>query len=193
MMPACRHAPPNRILSRRASRMCSRVPQTSEPIGRAQPLRDAEHHGVDLARVLRHVHAGRDRGVEDPRAVQMDREPVVVGDLADRAKLLDGHDGAARVADGVLHRQQVDDLDVVRVLRLDELAREIGRHPRLRAGVARPERDARQDRRRHQLGAGDVSARRRAPPDGPTPARGAGRRSGWPSCRWARRARPPCP
>ena len=36
--PACRQAPPNRILIRRPSRICSAVPQTSDPIGAPSPF-----------------------------------------------------------------------------------------------------------------------------------------------------------
>ena len=38
MIPAWRHAPPNRIFSRRASRMCSSVPHSSDPIGAPRPF-----------------------------------------------------------------------------------------------------------------------------------------------------------
>ena len=50
MMPACRHAPPNRIFSRRASRMCSRVPQTSDPIGAPSPF-ETQNIMVSTSRV----------------------------------------------------------------------------------------------------------------------------------------------
>ena len=38
MIPACRQAPPNRMLRRRASRICSADPQTTEPIGAPSPF-----------------------------------------------------------------------------------------------------------------------------------------------------------
>ena len=53
---------------------------------RAESLRDAEHQRVDLGRVLGHVHAGSGARVEDPRAVQVDRDAGLLGNLADRPK-----------------------------------------------------------------------------------------------------------
>src|SRR5581483_5500857 len=50
MIPACRHAPPNRILSRLASRMSAAGPHTSEPIGAPRPL-DTQNIIVSASRV----------------------------------------------------------------------------------------------------------------------------------------------
>jgi hypothetical protein len=38
MIPACRHAPPKAILSRRASRMNSTSPASTDPIGAPRPF-----------------------------------------------------------------------------------------------------------------------------------------------------------
>ena len=186
-MPACRHAPPNRILSRRASRIELAGAADQRADRRAEPLRHAEHHRVDLARVLRHVDACRDGRVEDPRAVEVDGKVVVVGHLPDGPDLLDGHDRAAGVAHRVLDREQVDDLDVVvdRPARGARAARAAVIHAR--AGRDRAVRNAMPDRTADVMTSvrGDMRARRRAPRGDPARARAAAGRSGWPSCRSA--------
>ena len=50
MIPACRQAPPNRIFSRRASRMNSRLPASNDPIGAPSPL-DRQNISASTCRV----------------------------------------------------------------------------------------------------------------------------------------------
>ena len=74
--------------------------------GAAQSLGQAEHHGVDVAGVLGGRDSGGDGGVEDARAVEMDREIVLAGDRAELAMQIERDDAAAAAVVGVLQTEQ---------------------------------------------------------------------------------------
>jgi NADPH-dependent 2,4-dienoyl-CoA reductase/sulfur reductase-like enzyme len=95
---------------------------------RRETLGETELHGVDALRERVRVDAERRGGVEDPRAVEVQRDPRLVGHLADRAELVHRKHRATGVAHRVLRLDQVHDLDVVVAVGLEERSREIGRH-----------------------------------------------------------------
>ena len=76
--------------------MSSAGPHSSEPIGAPRPF-ETQNIIVSASRVNSVTSTpGGDGGVEHPRAVEMDRHARLVGDLADRAQLLDRHHASRR-------------------------------------------------------------------------------------------------
>ena len=105
-------------LAHRAAEEVLEAPRLRHPLPRpgderaeraAEALGEAEAHGVELAPVLGRRDAGGDRGVEEPGAVQVRREPVNPG--------LRGHLPHLR------ERPDAPAAAVVRVLDADELRR----------------------------------------------------------------------
>ncbi len=191
VMPAWRHAPPNRICRRLASGISAEGPHRSDPIGAPRPFETqnmtvsaslCECLGIDPRGRCRVEQAGLRRGA-----------PARLASSATFRTARSSSTGTTRPprTDGVLHRQQVDDLDVVVRVGFQQRTSVVGVDPPARARIGRSERDTRQRRRSHDLGAGDVrrgGAGHEVPADAPA----ARARSGWPWCPSARRGPPPC-
>ena len=74
-MPTWRIPPPIRLRRTRASAIASAGPTISEPIGRAEALGEADRQHVGDRAVVRERDAGRDVGVPEPGAVEVDAGP----------------------------------------------------------------------------------------------------------------------
>ncbi len=180
--PTCRIPPPSRLRHTRSRRRPARRSAEQRPDRRAQPLGQADRHGVEQSPVRRELDAARDVRVPQPGAVEVQRPRLrrrrpsrsrcelgqrLHGAAAEVVRVLDGDRGGRRPgrarrpgASVAAHRVGVD-------------------QPAVRAAGAG--RDAGRTRRRAELGPHDVGVGvadqllRRA-------ARAAGRRAGWPSC-----------
>jgi len=82
-MPAWRIDPPRRCFQRQTSSMKSLVPAMTPPIGAPRPFEKVDPGGIPLRGHLARGDAGRDAGVEQPRAIHVGGEPVGLGDLCD--------------------------------------------------------------------------------------------------------------
>ena len=74
--------------------------------GRAQPLGERDHHGRRTGSELSQRRAGGDRGVPEPRAVEVHRETGLCGGLPDGAEPLDWRHHTARPVVGVLRAHE---------------------------------------------------------------------------------------
>jgi hypothetical protein len=89
----------------------------------------------------------------------VDRDAGLLGDLADRPEVLDIHDGSPGVPARVLQADEVDDLDVVRLVGLEGGPDLVRTDPPAAVAVEGPVRDPGQHRRAHHLRRGDVRQR----------------------------------
>ena len=121
---------------------------------RAQPLRHTEGHRVDGPDELPGVTPERDRGVEEPRAVEMDAHAGAVGHRGHRGDLLRRAAGAAVTVVRVLQAHQAGgrDVDVGRADRLLHL----GRREKAALGLQREHLHAADHRAAADLGVEDV-------------------------------------
>ena len=184
-MPAlCTLAPPSRRSVSCASSITCARPARIAPIGAQRPLFRLTATVFAGAASSAHRDAERDRGVEEPRPVEMDVGAVALRRRGQLGRQLRRQDGAARPRVRVLeHEHQRAGLD-------DQLLH----LRRVEPSVLRPERarlEAGDLLDPHRLRGEDV--RGGLQDDGASrAARSSAARPGWPSRRSAPRAPPPC-
>ena len=105
-MPAWRMPPPQHLAGARRRRQRRGVHRQHRADRRAQALGQADAHRVERRRVLRGAHPGGRHGVEEPGAVEMQREAVPVAERAHGQDVLQRHDHAAAVVVGLLEAHQ---------------------------------------------------------------------------------------
>ncbi len=115
--PTWRIPPPRSLRARRARAMNGAGPTTTEPIGRRQPLREAEGDRVGGRGQRSRFDAQRDGGVEEPGAVDVQGHAAIVGDGRDALQVRDRQWLAPGVGVRVLQHDQPGDglVDVRRV------------------------------------------------------------------------------
>ena len=98
--------PPNRLRQIRASRHQVAGADEHRADRGAEPLGQADAHGVELRAVGRERDAGGDVGVPEPGTVEVHRDPPRLGAGAQRLDLVERLDRAAAEVVGVLDDDQ---------------------------------------------------------------------------------------
>ncbi|GEM_PF-6704296 len=104
--PRLAHPAAEQLPSPPGRRDCLFGPGEYRSNGRAKSLRETGHHRVDRLDNLGRVDPERGRGVEQPRAVEMDRQPELVGGLGGSSDPIDGNRPTAPAVVCVLECQQ---------------------------------------------------------------------------------------
>ncbi len=124
--PGLPHRPAEAVLGDPRARHQLARAGDQRPERAAEPLGEAERHGVEEAPELGGGDPGCNRGVRDPGAVEVDAESELARGRDGRAELRQRPDRAARAVVGVFEREQAHAGAVERVCGVDRVAQLLG-------------------------------------------------------------------